>query len=117
MGFTSRNNRHQQAAANIDEIHRMEDLDHDREAEIPRTSPRNFEERAEESSLAPEERPTSAAVRRDCPHSALVPRWADAADLGKQDRISAYLCEACNTTLSPEEGRLAMAREAERLRA
>lgn len=104
MGFFSRNNRQKQAAANIDQI----DAD---------AGPTSADDRIHEDALPPEERATSRELRQDCPHSALVPRWANAADMGKQDRISEYLCEACNSTLTPDEGRSAMANEAERLRA
>jgi transposase-like protein len=38
-----------------------------------------------------------------CPHTAVVPRWADAADMGKQDRVSSYYCQACGQTFTPEE--------------
>jgi hypothetical protein len=114
MGFMSRNNRHQQAAANIDQVDSAERaLGHERDDDVRTT----LEERAVESSLAPEQRDTSRELQQECPHSALVPRWASAADMGKQDRISEYLCEACNSTLPPDEGRRAMANEAVRLRA
>lgn len=117
MGFMSRNNRHQQAAANIDQLDSATRLlDEERDGDTPTTLPTTMEERAVESSLAPKQRDTSRALQQECPHSALVPRWANAADMGKQDRISEYLCEACNSTLTPDEGRTAMANEAERLR-
>ncbi len=38
-----------------------------------------------------------------CPHTALVPRWDNAEDMGKTDRVSTYLCTACNRTFSREE--------------
>jgi hypothetical protein len=38
-----------------------------------------------------------------CPHLALVARWASIEDMGKPDRISEYLCTACNHTLTVVE--------------
>lgn len=114
MGFMSRYNRHQQAAANIDQVDNAERAT---AYEPPRDEPASLEERAVESSLAPEQRHASRELKHECPHSALVPRWANAADMGKEGRISKFLCEACNSTLTPEEGRRAIAHEAERLRA
>jgi hypothetical protein len=103
MGFFSRNNRQKQAAANIDQIDAA-------------TGPSSADDRIRQAALPPEERATSPELRQDCPHSALVPRWADANDMGKEDRISEYLCEACNSMLTPEQGRAAMEQEAQRIR-
>ena len=38
-----------------------------------------------------------------CPHTATVPRWADAADMGKPDKVTSFYCQACGQTFSPEE--------------
>jgi hypothetical protein len=51
-----------------------------------------------------------------CPHAALVPRWDAAEDIGKAERISHYVCEACHATLSREEGELMIAQAAELLK-
>jgi hypothetical protein len=40
-----------------------------------------------------------------CPHTAMVPRWGSLEDMGKQDRITAYFCQGCETTFSAEEAR------------
>ena len=38
-----------------------------------------------------------------CPHTALVPRWDSADDIGHEDRTTVYVCEACHETFTPEE--------------
>ncbi len=38
-----------------------------------------------------------------CPHTALVPRWDNAEDMGKADKISHYFCTGCETVLSREK--------------
>jgi hypothetical protein len=44
-----------------------------------------------------------AVVAVQCPHTALVPRWANAEDMGKHERISGYQCQACGVTFSAKE--------------
>jgi hypothetical protein len=34
-----------------------------------------------------------------CPHTAIAPRWDNAADMGKHDKISCYVCTACGEVL------------------
>lgn len=60
-----------------------------------------------------EEAAAEAAV---CPHTALVPRWDSAEDMGKEDKISGYRCEGCGDIFSREEGEALLAAEEERLR-
>lgn len=65
----------------------------------------------------PEPRPVdepSADAR--CPHTALVPRWDAAGDIGRLDRASAFHCEACGRHFSPREADALRASEARRLR-
>ena len=38
-----------------------------------------------------------------CPHTAIAPRWDNAADMGKHDKISCYVCTACGQVLSADE--------------
>lgn len=38
-----------------------------------------------------------------CPHTAIVPRWANADDMGKQDKVTGYYCQACGASFTPEE--------------
>jgi len=56
------------------------------------------------------------AVEVECPHGAVTPRWDSAADMGKADLISAYVCESCHATFSREEGGRLTASAADRLR-
>lgn len=56
------------------------------------------------------------AVAQECPHAAVTPRWESAADMGKTELVSAYVCEACHETFSREEGDHLVASAAERLR-
>jgi transposase-like protein len=50
-----------------------------------------------------------------CPHVALVPHWDSADDMGKSDKVSSYVCEACQATFSREEGERLQATQAERV--
>lgn len=52
----------------------------------------------------------------ECPHVALIPHWNSADDLGKVEKTSHYVCQACNTSFSREEGERLKAEETERLR-
>ena len=52
----------------------------------------------------------------ECPHAAVTPRWESAADMGKTELISAYVCESCGATFGREEGEQLAAGAAERLR-
>lgn len=63
------------------------------------------------------EAPVEEAVEAaECPHTALVPRWDTAEDMGKEDKISGYRCEGCAGTFSREEGEALLAAEEERIR-
>jgi nitrite reductase/ring-hydroxylating ferredoxin subunit len=66
---------------------------------------------AEESTAA-----APAAGAPDCPHAAVTPRWDSGADMGKNDLVSAYVCEACGARFSREEGEALGASAADRLR-
>jgi hypothetical protein len=57
-----------------------------------------------------------AAAAAECPHTALIPRWSNADDMGKEDKISGYRCEGCGGSFSREEGDRLMAQEEERIR-
>jgi hypothetical protein len=50
-----------------------------------------------------------------CPHSVLLPRWDSIDDMGKQDKISGYSCQACGATFTAAEGRALQTKEADRL--
>lgn len=60
--------------------------------------------------------PAEEAAAVDCPHTALVPRWSSADDMGKEDKISGYRCEGCASDFSSEEGERLLSAEEERLR-
>jgi hypothetical protein len=62
-----------------------------------------------------DEEPLTVAESPPCPHSVLSPRWDSAADLGNKDKATAFVCEACGETFSPEEARLLRETEVERL--
>jgi hypothetical protein len=51
----------------------------------------------------PQQAATEAVELPPCPHTALAPRWEAAEDMGKMDKVSSYLCQACGATLTPEE--------------
>ena len=46
---------------------------------------------------------SSAAELPECGHVTVVPRWANAEDMGKTDRITVYHCDGCNTDFTPAE--------------
>jgi len=47
-----------------------------------------------------------------CPHGSLGPHWDNAADFGKRDLISFYICQACGTKFGRDEGEQAMTKAA-----
>jgi hypothetical protein len=44
----------------------------------------------------------AAAVAIACPHAVLVPRWENVQDMGHEDKITRYMCEACNEEFAPD---------------
>ncbi len=38
-----------------------------------------------------------------CGHTTLVPRWDNAEDMGKGDKVSVYRCESCRQDFTPDE--------------
>lgn len=66
------------------------------------------------------ETPAASAVPPNeeppCPHVTLVPRWGNAADMGKEDRISEYACDTCGAHLSVDHAQALRASEAERIK-
>lgn len=55
--------------------------------------------------------------RPECPHSAIVPRWENLEDMGKDDLISGYHCDACGQNFTREEGVRILEEERRRLQA
>jgi hypothetical protein len=64
-----------------------------------------------EEKLAAEQTPVA------CPHTVLLPRWDTIDDMGKQDRISGYTCQACGEAFTAAEGQALQLKEGDRLRA
>jgi hypothetical protein len=52
----------------------------------------------------------------ECPHTAVTARWDSAADMGKPELVSAYVCESCHETFTPKDGAVFVAAAAERMR-
>jgi hypothetical protein len=44
----------------------------------------------------------SVAIAVDCPHATLVPRWDSVQDMGHEDKITRFMCEACHEEFSPQ---------------
>lgn len=59
--------------------------------------------------------PTGQAEMSHCPHTTLTPRWNSAAEMGQQDKVSAYHCEGCSQPFTPAEGRTLQQSEAARV--
>ena len=38
----------------------------------------------------------------ECIHAVLVPRWENVQDMGLEDKVSRYMCEACHEEFTPE---------------
>jgi hypothetical protein len=47
----------------------------------------------------------AAAPAGPCPHTQLVPHWANAEDMGSAEKTSEFLCDACGDKFTPEQGR------------
>jgi hypothetical protein len=42
-------------------------------------------------------------VAADCAHRDLAPRWDNAADMGKKEKITSFTCSSCKESFSPQE--------------
>ncbi|HTE84259.1 MAG TPA: hypothetical protein VK821_05975 [Dehalococcoidia bacterium] len=62
------------------------------------------------ATLAP---PPEAAA---CLHGALVPRWDNVADMGKEEKATSYRCDSCGKDFTPEEAHGVWSSAADRLR-
>lgn len=40
----------------------------------------------------------------ECPHTTLLGRWDAVDDMGKPEKATMWVCDACQTEFSPEEG-------------
>ena len=59
--------------------------------------------------------PELTTMHDTCPHTTMVPRWDNADDIGKADRVSAYHCEGCNKLFTREEAEALRHTEKDRL--
>ena len=50
-----------------------------------------------------------------CPHTSLVPRWENAADIGDLQRATSFRCDACGSEFNAERARMLRATEARRV--
>ncbi|MDA0815445.1 MAG: hypothetical protein O2924_02590 [Chloroflexi bacterium] len=39
----------------------------------------------------------------ECVHTTVVPRWDNAEDMGKTEKVTVYHCEGCGTDFTPAE--------------
>ena len=46
---------------------------------------------------------TLPEIPEECSHWELAPRWDNAADMGKKDKITSYTCTLCRESVSLEE--------------
>jgi hypothetical protein len=69
----------------------------------------------EEKTIKEEAAPSPPAEPIACPHAALTPRWDSVDDMGKEDLATAFVCDACHESFTPEEARLLRESVAERL--
>jgi hypothetical protein len=61
---------------------------------------------------------TAAAVEEPaCLHVTLVPRWDNAEDIGKNDKASSFICEACKQSFTGDVARSLLADEKRRVAA
>jgi len=65
---------------------------------------------------AEQEQPALPGSDPLCLHTALVPKWDRPADVGHDDQVARFVCDACGTVFTPHEARALRATEAERLR-
>ena len=45
---------------------------------------------------------TAQTTSVECPHAVLVPRWESVQDMGHEDKITRFMCEACQQEFAPE---------------
>jgi hypothetical protein len=62
-----------------------------------------------------EEAPLTLTEKLPCPHGVLSPRWDSVDDMGNEEKVTRYVCEACGEAFSPEEARLLRSTEPERV--
>jgi hypothetical protein len=50
-----------------------------------------------------QQQPAIVVETPPCPHAVLVPRWDSVEDMGKEDKATRFMCEACHQMFSPAE--------------
>jgi len=58
---------------------------------------------------------TREEIQAGCAHAALMGRWNSAEDMGKDDKVSEFVCDACQASFTPEAGRQLRATTAARM--
>jgi len=53
--------------------------------------------------FAKEAKSSVAVETPPCAHGVLTPRWDSVDDMGKEERATLYVCEACREEFSPAE--------------
>lgn len=53
----------------------------------------------------PSEQAPEGEQETECAHWELAPRWGNAADIGKEDKITSYACTSCGMSMTPPEAR------------
>ena len=51
-----------------------------------------------------------------CLHTTLLPRWDAVDDMGQEDKVSGFSCQACSELFSADEGRALRVTESDRVR-
>jgi len=64
---------------------------------------------------AKEKAATAVIEKPPCLHAALVPRWDSVDDIGHEDRVDHYICEACGERFTPAEAQTLRETAAEKL--
>lgn len=52
-----------------------------------------------------------------CPHTVLIPKWDRLEDMGKEESIAGFRCDACGQEFTTGEGEHLLAQEKQRLEA
>ncbi|MGH2585721.1 MAG: hypothetical protein ACRDJE_12480 [Dehalococcoidia bacterium] len=70
-------------------------------------------DRADHAQTATIEQETGSTTT--CLHTSLTPSWDSVADMGQEDKVTGYACQACGQTFTPAEGRALRHSEANRV--
>jgi hypothetical protein len=70
--------------------------------------------RAVNAATATAELPT-APTDPPCPHTTLMPRWDNVADMGKDNKVTSYTCDSCQESFTAGAGHALQATETARV--